>query len=382
MRSIYTYFSHSSKRMTGFVEFQEFCHTEPHKLLHVSQTRWLSLHGAVVRVLEQWEPLTFYFSNKHLEDRLTSSQSIYDGLQDPSVHIYFQFLDFILPHFNNFDKLFQKTEPTIHLLYKKCRILYSDILRCYYMPSKVTDSQLDVIDPSDENNFIPLNQVFLGPYAHISFQKPNIAANETMIADIKRRCRQFMVTACVQIKERFSLDSKLLQLCSNLSVANCLRDDALLSMPTMYDLAREVPRIYSGDFQKLDDEWRHIPNLDIPEDIQASNNAETFFLYLANVKNGDGEPEFKILPTFALNILSLPTSNADAERMFSKTNLIRTRTRSRLATSTQAALAIVSEAVKREGGCVQFEPSAKMIKVVQRSPEQDEDVKEEQEDTL
>ena len=228
------------------------------------------------------------------------------------------------------------------------------------MPSKVTDSQLNLIDPTDENNFI-----YLGANVHKTFQEPNIAANEIMIADIRRRCRQFMVTACMQIKERFSLDSKLLQLCSTLSITNCMRDDALLSMPTLSDLVVEVPRIYSGDIQKLDNEWRH------------------FFIYLATVNNESGQPEFEVLPTFALNVLSLPTSNADAERIFSKMNLIKTKIRNRLSTSTQAALATVSETVKREGGCVQFEPTAKMIKVVQRIPEKDEmDVEEEQEETL
>ena len=232
-------------------------------------------------------------------------------------------------------------------------------------------------------NFIPLSQIYLGANVHKTFQEPNIAANEIMIADIRRRCRQFMVTACIQIKERFSLDSKLLQLCSTLSVTNCIRNDALLSMPTLSDLVVEVPRIYSGDVQKLDNEWRHIPNVDIPEDIRASNNTAALFIYLATAKNETGQPEFEVLPMFAQNILSLPTSNADAERIFSKMNLIKTKIRNRLLTSTQAALAIVYETVKREGGCGHFEPTAKMIKVVQRSPEKDEmDVEEEQEETL
>ena len=73
------------------------------------------------------------------------------------------------------------------------------------MPSKVTDSQLNFIDPSNENNFIPLTQIYLGANVHKTlFQDPNIAANEIMIADIRRRCsRQFMITACIQIKEIF-----------------------------------------------------------------------------------------------------------------------------------------------------------------------------------
>ena len=80
IRSIYTYFSHSAKRMSEFSEFQQFCNTKPHKILHVSQTRWLSFHMAVSRVLEQWRPLSLYFSKKHLEDRLSAATSIHEGL--------------------------------------------------------------------------------------------------------------------------------------------------------------------------------------------------------------------------------------------------------------------------------------------------------------
>lgn len=52
IRNIYTFFSHSSKRKMELKEFQEFCVTKPHKMFHACQTRWLSLHQAVHRLLE------------------------------------------------------------------------------------------------------------------------------------------------------------------------------------------------------------------------------------------------------------------------------------------------------------------------------------------
>ncbi|XP_066939776.1 zinc finger BED domain-containing protein 5-like [Macrobrachium rosenbergii] len=154
IRSIYTYFAHSAKRMSEFSEFQQFCNTKPHKILHVSQTRWSLLHEAVSRILEQWRPLSLYFSSKHLEERLPGSTSVHEALQDPSMLLYFQFLNFILPHFNTFNQLFQRKEPTIHLLYNKIRTLYRSILR-YYLHNKLTEDQLAVIGPCNENNFFP-----------------------------------------------------------------------------------------------------------------------------------------------------------------------------------------------------------------------------------
>ena len=364
IRSVYTYFSHSAKRLSEFSEFQEFCQTKPHKILHVSQTRWLSLHMAVERVLEQWKPLSLYFTKKHLEDRLSASTSIHEALRDPSMLIYYQFLNFILPHFTKFNQLFQRTEPTIHLLHDKITTLYKDILRYFYLPNKINGDHLALIDPCNESNFVPLNQVYLGYDALKTMQEPDVSQNAPMVEDITKRCRQFLVTACVQIKQRFPLDSKMLQLCGALSMKNCTSIDILLKTPTLLHLVTEVPRINVPNHQKLDDEWRHIPNIDIPQEIRDTNNPEAFFTYLATITDNDNKLEFTVLPKFALSILSLPTSNADAERIFSKLNLIKTKIRNKMLTATETALAVVADTVKSQGGCIKFEPSEAMIKSV------------------
>lgn len=97
IRNIYTFFSHSAKRKNQFKEFHGFCNTKPHKLVHVSQTRWLSLHQAVARVIEQWRPLSLYFSSKAVEQRLLTVHNVSDALNDPSIWCYFHFLDYVLP---------------------------------------------------------------------------------------------------------------------------------------------------------------------------------------------------------------------------------------------------------------------------------------------
>lgn len=42
-RNVYSYFAHSSKRVAELAECQVFANEKPHKMLYVSQTRWLSL---------------------------------------------------------------------------------------------------------------------------------------------------------------------------------------------------------------------------------------------------------------------------------------------------------------------------------------------------
>lgn len=45
VRDVYSYFSHSAKRIAAFIQFQHFAEVEPHKLLRPCQTRWLSIQN-------------------------------------------------------------------------------------------------------------------------------------------------------------------------------------------------------------------------------------------------------------------------------------------------------------------------------------------------
>ena len=60
-RNIYSHFSRSTLRQKDFTQFQEFVQAQPHKMLKLSQTRWLSLESCVTRILEQWKALRLYF---------------------------------------------------------------------------------------------------------------------------------------------------------------------------------------------------------------------------------------------------------------------------------------------------------------------------------
>lgn len=99
-RNIYNFLKSSSKRQSELVQFQRFMDIEPHKILHLSQTRWLSLGAVVSRLLEQWEALKLYFADAYLAQRLIATEQIYHNLNDPFIKLFYYFLDWILPMFN------------------------------------------------------------------------------------------------------------------------------------------------------------------------------------------------------------------------------------------------------------------------------------------
>ena len=70
---------------------------------------------------------------------------------------------------------------------------------------------------------------------------------------------------------------------------------------------------------------------------------------------------------YVLDILSLPHSNAECERIFSKYNLIKTKSRNRLIIKTINGTILASQLVKDQGGCPKINPSAAMLSKVNKS---------------
>lgn len=108
-RNIYSFLKCSSKRMSELQQFQKFLDIKPHRLLHPSQTRWLSLGAVVSCLLEQWDAVKLYFTDTYLSQKLVSSEHIYKRLNDPFMKLYYLFLDWILPMFNKFVNFFKIT---------------------------------------------------------------------------------------------------------------------------------------------------------------------------------------------------------------------------------------------------------------------------------
>lgn len=109
-REVYFFFFKcSSKRRSEFIQFQIFLPVKPHKILHPSQTRWLSLNTVVQKLLEQWEPLKLllFFSEMWLTEKLVAAELIFNNLHDPFMKLYYYFLEWALPKFTSFNTYFQ-----------------------------------------------------------------------------------------------------------------------------------------------------------------------------------------------------------------------------------------------------------------------------------
>ena len=73
------------------------------------------------------------------------------------------------------------------------------------------------------------------------------------------------------------------------------------------------------------------------------------------------------MANFALCVLSLPHSNAECERVFSKINLYKIKLRNKLKTDTVNGALLSSECIKEQKSCINFKPSEDMIARVKKS---------------
>ena len=88
-----------------------------------------------------------------------------------------------------------------------------------------------------------------------------------------------------------------------------------------------------------------------------------FYHKLGELKEND-EYLFKEFSIFVMQVLSLPITNTDAERLFSKLHLIKTDIRNKLNIDTVQALTRISEAVRKCECCYKFKPSQVMLEQV------------------
>jgi len=90
-----------------------------HKMLHPSATRWLSLSSVVIRIVEQWDALRLFFSEKWFKEKLIGTQIIYEQLSNPFTKAFFYFLEWVLPKFVLINKYFQTEKVVLDQLYEK-----------------------------------------------------------------------------------------------------------------------------------------------------------------------------------------------------------------------------------------------------------------------
>lgn len=147
----------------------------------------------------------------------------------------------------------------------------------------------------------------------------------------------------------------------NLDVLNpkkALTSAAHEKLPSILPLLQALPRIATlqSEHELIGEEWRNLLNFELPEDIKTTDPIDVFWDKLLHWDGEDPLPTtFKKLASFALDAMSLPHSNAECERVFSRSNLAKTKITNRMETSTLNGILLAKD--RLDHNCVEFEPT-------------------------
>ena len=323
VREIYTYFMYSFKRQTQYEEFQSFCEIKPHKILKPCQTRWLSLHVCIQRILEQLQALKLYFQSENNDNK---ANEIFKYINDPHFELYMNFLDFALPLLTSLNILFQSEQPQIHKLYSKMSMTYKTILECYIKPDYLRTTDLEKVQYRVPENFLKSEDIYIGGKCMALISNNSICKlSHTEKAVFINNCLNFYVECAHQLFQRFPFHSNEVRCLKSLSFLDPQNIKNVISIGPAAQYFESVLELNLND---LDREWRLLRNIDINFELEIIE----FWRIVNNLKDPEGNNSLPLVMKLVNFLIILPHSSACVERIFSSINLNKTKIRNKLST--------------------------------------------------
>lgn len=360
IRSVATYVSGSAKRCAQLNEVQDYFDGQRKKMLKLADTRWLAMHQCVFRLLECWDSLTQYFRIAIYEDKLKSAEYIYTELQNPFTKCYLLFLKFSLDYFNTFNALFQSRKVIIHQLVDLSLNLLKSICQNFIKPKFITEN-IFMIDFKNKENIIPLSEVFVGTECESLL----LEQNEDQIIIFKEKCLNFFVTASEEMVKRLPFNNPMYK------EIKFIAPNIALDLETRQQF-KDLPALKLKfkkyiDTNKITEEWRQLPCQFNAQEIERlkSLSIPEMWHELSMIKNFTSEtPIFTNISKLAKLVLALPHSNAEAERVFSIINHVKTKSRNRIGDKSLNSVSVIRSSFNdKNQTCMTFKVEDKHIQL-------------------
>lgn len=362
IRSISTYISGSAKRCAILQEIQEFMQLESTKILSLSTTRWLSRHACIVRILDNWEAIKHFFTLAVFEDKLKSAEDILSEMQDMRSKAYLLFLKYALNFLNSFNALFQARIVLIHKLFDSSEKLFKQICSNFLKPEVyAANSNLSQINVKHPNNFQELENINLG----IECEEFIHNMPQTEKNDILKMCLQFYITVAAQIQSRLPLNNNFFRNLQFLDPNVAFN----FNNRTKFNIdIKEVAKMYPNhiDLTALSLEWQNLPNTFNDFEISDLKNMpmEEMWLKITDCKNFNEEYLFPTLKEIIKIVLSLPHSNAEAERIFSCVTDIKSKKRNLIGDDNLNAMCVLRSSLQNNNiNCTKYAVNDEHLKL-------------------
>jgi len=225
VKKVATFINSSPKRSAIFEEFAISFQETNRKILKLSDTRWLSRYSSIERLLEYWNTLFLFLTEIVVNEKTKSGEYILSIMQKPETKAYLLFLKHILYYFNSFNLFFQSLETRIQVLNRKSLEFLCGICRNFLKPELLSSlKEVDMPEFDKTENQISINEIYLGKECQIYLNNLITEGHADIVANIRRDCLQFYVTAAQDICKRLPIRDAFLSKLKVCDFNTALRD--------------------------------------------------------------------------------------------------------------------------------------------------------------
>lgn len=340
----------SHTRSATFRDFCECFREKNHAILKLSETRWLSHHACVEKLLEFWDSIKHILEEIIMVEKTKNGENLLYVMQNVDIKAYLLFLKYILRFFNEFNTFFNVVETRIHLLQPKSLDFLTEICKKFLKPEILKD--LPNVTFRKVENYKALDDITLGKECEEYLCQLMTDGYTNVVSTIRKNCLQFYVTAAEEIYKKLPVnDIFLKKLKVLLPHVALLNTDRKTSYNDLSFIAATI-----GGFDKigLKKEWFAL-NVDftITEKKNLLQlNFDDMWKQILQSRYPNNEIKYPHLTTLLNSIRSMPNSNADPERIYSFLSNVKTKKRNKLSSAAVNAICVLQSALETRGETV------------------------------
>ena len=340
-------FKYSAARREDFREVQIEMDLDLTNFLQHTVVRWLSIGPAVKRILEQWEAVTQFVTDLAKDPkklpRMINFKRVHmmlNAKEKMVTRVLLEFLNDVIPVFEQFLLLFQRASPVIHIMYDSMCDILVRLLRRFIKGQAVEKrygSDLTSIECQDVKLELPDKSIVIWKGAREALVKLTSEQQRQALLGI----RSFMCTIATELQQKLPLKNELLR---QLGCTNPLKRKKESTVSSIERLTTVLqPAISTSE---VIDEWKLFQVDNELPDYNQQERIEKYWNAVFQLQSSDGQLRYKLLPAVIKSALTLGQTNAESECSLSVNAAIVTRERTLLSENTIIGLCVVKEAVR------------------------------------
>ncbi|CAI6357873.1 unnamed protein product [Macrosiphum euphorbiae] len=361
-REVYNWFHISPKRRDEYKQMFDLLNSGLNKKFHnfhqISGTRWLARSFVVNTILEHWLELKTHFSLMVKKEKCYASRIIHEMLHDDTNYLYLIIIKPILQELNSLNLTFQKNFVDFGRSYYDICCLF------IFLAKKIIKES--VVSKGFEYIYNNINNDSV--YRHSSNCDYGVGYNQSIIninlsqekkSNVQTQAFNFIKQLLYEIKKRLPDNIEFFKKMKLFSPTLCLCQLHV----NFIDLPFVNLFLKPSEIVLIETQWEKLTTVTWKMYLNEKqlNDANLFWPKVYNYKDAGGNFAFRELSEFVLKGLSLPSSNAVVERVFSIMNTVKTKSRNRInANMLDALLRIKTTFISTKTCCTEFVPPKSM----------------------